>query len=510
MADANLPDLKGKDSERKKTGAAFHFGPGSAPFAGAVAAAGTPASSAASGLQAGGGTLLERLVARLSATLGGQLVLTGGLAVLLAGTLAAGHRLMFGSAASRTGGTPDLGALTSTVRLRRPKRSKALDYLAAAYKGELKLEGEAPAGPKQLMTLTSTPAPASAPPQEPAASPEAPSAPIHTDWAQVLGGSGWRRDTKKLNHSAAKLSDASGGQFGRKNVFANSAAPRFGQGFDRKGLAELHAPPVQQGKAQGFKNSASPRGLAQGAAQRLSSKRAMGQLKASRSMSAMASGARGNEAARALAANAFDGQVDQGGAAPAAPGDAGSGATVATLGTGAPSPEAADASHANATPYQTDLDNAYKQGAQAGDMKKQSVVLMILGLAMIILGIILLHAHPYVGAALIAVGAMLVGMSIMLLMTANSLAKQARATGDVIQRQYGQQAQNAIVNECMDQAINSGTRPENCKYKTQSPDFVSTSGQDARTESQSAYTVDDSGGAPVKPAQQAAAPTTGP
>jgi hypothetical protein len=497
--DGELPDLKKKREERKKAGLAWGRGaPGGGGFAGATGAAPASVAAGAAARQAAGRTALERLLARLTATLGGQLMLAGGLAVMIAGSAALAHRAIFGTAAWRTGApAPDLGALESSLHIRTPKRSKALDYLALSYRHELNLDADAKAAAAPQFKFEPSARPA---PQQDGAAP-AESAEPSTDWSAVLSGQrDWRKDRLARAMPGARLAEDLGGGFGGKSVFNDPKAPKFGDGFDRRKLAELPAP-IVPGKTSEFHAPAAGRGRAP-LTQRVHAKRAMGQLKAASKISTLAAGSSGMEGSRTLAENAFDGQKQTGGSAPASPVKMDmppDEKRVDPLSPGAPS--APEAQHSNATDYQRDLDNAYNLGAQAGDMKKQSMVLMVVGLGLIASGAAML-GNPFthaIGIALMTAGSSMVGMAIMLNMMAGKLAGQAKQIGGAIQRQYGQKAQNQIVDECMDQAISAGTRPESCRPKTQAPDFTSSAGTDARAEAASSYTIDDSNGAPAKP-----------
>src|SRR4051812_15882819 len=102
--EGELPDLKKKQEERKKAGLPIG-GSGSAaraPFAGATGGSGAAVVAAAKAQP----EAVRRLAARLGATLGGKLMTTAGLMLLLAASLALLHRVLFGTAQARMGGPP--------------------------------------------------------------------------------------------------------------------------------------------------------------------------------------------------------------------------------------------------------------------------------------------------------------------------------------------------------------------------------------------------------------------
>jgi hypothetical protein len=233
---------------------------------------------------------------------------------------------------------------------------------------------------------------------------------------------------------------------------------------------------------------------------RVRADRAMGQLKAASAISGQAAGLN-DEASRTLATNAFEGKQAEGGQAPASPiglSNPDAPTTVTPLGQGAPgAPEVTQ--HTNATDYQNDLNQAYNLGAQAGDMKKQSMIMMILGFIMIAAGVALLfYPMTAVGLAMIVAGSGMVGMAMMLQQQAQKTGAQAKQIGQAIHRQYGQEAQGKIVDTCMDQAITNGTRPENCQYDNDVPQSNGAAGAAAIKEGEATYTIDDENGAPAK------------
>lgn len=490
-----LPDLKKKRDERKRAGAVWSGPRGSGPgFAGARGGNGaaSAARAAASGGQVGAElgesyiakTILGQVLTRMGATLGGKLLIAFGSAVFLSGAILGAYRLFAGPATVRTGGAPELGGISASIRYQKGGASRALDFL----RGQLK----DPAPPPPPVAKV-------APPKAEAA-PEPTEAAPKSDWGDAIAVTA-PTDLMANNLSGAKLTTALGGQFGGKNIFEGANATRFGeQGFDRNKLARFSVEKPKALKKLTPSKSRARAGRAASGQRRGVTRRALGQLRLARTLSGAAAQSTG-EGAKTLAADAFDQRITDGGAPPLMPGET-MGQTVQPLGPGAPNPNInpnpPTPGHKNMTPYQRDLDSAVKLGAQAGDMKKMSMMLMILGAALIAAGAALLSPPTTaIGAALIAIGGLLIGIAIMMLMMAMMMAKQAKQMADMIDQQYGQDAQGEILHECVDQAIADGTQPENCQPKTETDPLEGDLGDTPEEMANESYELE--GGAPVKP-----------
>lgn len=486
-----LPDLKKKEKERKRAGAVWSGGrvPGT-PWRGALGGNGASGATGAAGAAraaavAAGGTPLttiERLglsalrqyLAALWATTAGKLILVGAALFALGGGLYLGARLM--AAPPPPGEEPFLGGIFSNI-VARPRYSPALEYLARVSRGQLRFD--APARPVPVKK------------EAPAAVAPAPAVP-EVPWQEALAGRTVPQDLLPNNLSGAALTSSLGGQFGARNIFANPEAPKFGElVYDRARLQKFSA---QRGKTQGLRRaSAARRQTAATRSLRALSKRAMGQLKLASVLSTAGSQSTGETASR-MASDAFEQRVTQpGGDAPLMPGEAPN--TVAPIGSGAPDvTPPPNPGHTNATPYQQQLDGIGKQAVQAGQMKNMAIMLMILGAALIVLGIIL-NAMSFgtAGNALIIIGVLLIGIGLMMMLMSQMMKNQAKQAAQQLQNAYAQQSQNAHAQECVDQAYE--TAQAACSPTTQQPTFESTAGEDAIEEGNSTYEIE--AGAPA-------------
>ena len=282
-----IPDLKHKEKEKKKSGVVWGEAPvGAARAAASIAEAGAPEAAAA------GMGLAGKLLAALLA------------AGALGGAGLVGINLMRGSGGS-VGGGPKLDDMTSTIKV--PKQAEdSLRYAAASAKGELKFEQA-----NKSAGAEATIAAEQAPEQKPAER----AAPASD---QADQGAAKPQDQFAHNIGGAKLSTSLGGSFGGKNIFAGGGAPKFGKSFNPSILSKA---PGGRGKLTAM---AKPQGMGVGGASHLKGfggRRALGQLRGMAPYNkAMRSGGPGESQANA-ASTQFTG--DQGKLAAPAKGDHG-------------------------------------------------------------------------------------------------------------------------------------------------------------------------------------------
>ena len=143
---AEIPNLKRQDQDRKKSGAAWGSAkPTGTPFAGARGAvSGAGSVGAVGGGSSGGiGTLLANLVARFQTILAPLLGSVLGKAVAMAiaaivvGGLATVAFRMMSSTGTPSSGSPELGALSSSIKVARDTSDDRLEYAANSAKGKL-------------------------------------------------------------------------------------------------------------------------------------------------------------------------------------------------------------------------------------------------------------------------------------------------------------------------------------------------------------------------------------
>ena len=481
---ADIPKLKSvpskKDKERKK-GGLFWQGArtGGAGAHGARTAANVIArlaSSATEGAPAMGEAALASfspgrwLALILGSLLVGKLLMTFGLSPFMPSGLYPSLSLGSGW------GKSEFSPLRSSIRPRKPDESRSLGYAAQAAKGELKFSRPFGAeAPKEEAPAKQAEAPAQ-PKAEEAPPPPKP------DWGSIMANAA---PTLQHNMTNAILSTSLGAGFGLRDIFNNnSSAPKFGsslaplaKGGTGKLTAFARAQPIQN-----VGNVNHVRGFSQ---------RAMGQLKLAQMLSAKGGSSTGNEAPKTLAADAFDQSITQGGEL--AKGGPDASPTPTVLGSGAPdvSPPA------NAAAWQPALDKAKDNTNQAGQNKTMSMILMVLGIALIILGCCIMATSFGAGLALIIAGALMVMMSIMMLMQAQGQAAQAAQQAAQIQNQNGQTTQAQVTNDCASQAVNNGTNSSNCRPTTQVPDKPNDTQQAVDKEGSSTYDLD--GGHVVSP-----------
>jgi len=439
---ADIPDLKKKEKERKRSGLAW--GGARAPggsFQGATGGAARAAASAASGsaggvaagAQAGAGFLAKvaalSLMGKMSALAGAVVVLGGGGLVglsLLNGGLGSSGAAM---------GSPSLGGITSSVKV----RSGGNDRIGVDSKGEIAFDPVAKAKPAEKKAEAPKPAEA-APATDTTAD----------DMAKNVAAA---KDRLEHNLSGAKLSGSLGGQFGGKNIFSGSggkvAAPKFGESapkFAAKGGK------ISAMRAGGVRASGSGRNISKGR-----SSRAIGQLRIARGMSVHGAQAATAEEAASGATNAFV-QNDGDGGSLNAPGAADTSLTPTDLsgGAGGGSDDVTIPSTAGIGDIQSALDQIKSMIDQAIAMKKMGIMLIAIGLILIAMGV-----GPFT-FWLIPIGIGLCLMGYMQLQKAAELAEKAKEMGRQLASRTGD-FQSEVVQECVDQAIASGTSLDRCR-----------------------------------------------
>ena len=449
---ADIPDLKQKEKERKRGGVAWSGARPAGAFRGATGGAARSAASAASGAagvaggaQAGAG-LLAGLFARIAAlSLLGKLAAFAAAVVLLggAGLLASA---MLGRGTGVPGmGSPDLGGISSSMKI----RSGGRDRIGVDSKGEIAFDPVAKAKPEEKKAEEAKPA-EEAPPADTAADDAAKEAAAAKD---------------RLAHdlSGAKLSGSLGGQFGGKNIFAggggvgSSVAPKFGGSTakftsQRGKIAPLRASTVRA--------TSSNRSIGRG-----NSKRALGQLRIAKGMSAIGAQATTAEEASGGAANAFEQNSGNPGTLTAA--GAPDGTIAPAMGGGGGGAGDSSGSGEVTVPgtegidnIQNSLDQIKSLTGQAQSMKKMGMMLIAIGLVLCAVGASMLPG-PWAWA-IIAVGVMLGLAGYMQLQKASEMADKAKQMGEELAKRTGE-FQSKVVNECVDQAIANGTSLEACR-----------------------------------------------
>ncbi|MBI4060295.1 MAG: hypothetical protein HY403_02575 [Elusimicrobia bacterium] len=432
---ADIPDLKRKEKERKKAGAAWSGAkPGGGAFSGA--SGGTVARSAASAVGAAGGASGPSMLAGLTATVFGKALVGAGAAVFLAGAGLLGYSLLRGGGAGPTGVIGgDLGAPASSIRVRAPGGDRT-GYVAS--KGEIRFEPVKAAEVKKE-------------PQEQAA--EEPAAPEQTADAAP----GWNRPGLEHNLSGSKLSSSLGGGFGNKSIFGGGGSgPKLNDSFPKTNLLA-----AQKGRLSAARNAKTGRVVARGRGRRIGSDQALGQAIVLSGNNALGANATVAEEAHSL--SAFEGQTGEGnvegGPALSGPAD--------TLGTGAPdltTPNVTDPGGVAADPdTAASIAAIAAMAQQAGALKARAQQMMMMGLALIAAGIALLRPPTTpIGAALIGIGGMLVGMSIMMSQMAAMMKQMADTMSTSLSQRNGDINQDATNRYCIDRAYNEGTDPQNC------------------------------------------------
>lgn len=443
---ADIPDLKKKEKERKRSGAAWSGAraPGGT-FQGATGGAGraaaSAASSAAGGVQAGVG-----LVAKFAAlSLMGKMAAFAGTVVMLGGAGLVGSALLGGGSSAPGGGmgSPSLGGITSSVKV----HSGGRDRIGVDSKGEIAFDPVA------------KPKPAEKKVEEPA--PAAETAATDTSAADMAKEALGAKDTLAHNLSGAQLSGSLGGQFGGKNIFTGSggAAPKFGANtakFNPKGgrMAAMRPGSV--------KATAGARSTSKGRA----SRSALSQLRVAQRQSIGGAGATTSEAAQAGALNAFEQNAGDPGTL-TAPGSPTRG-TVAPLSGGSGGADGTGTvTVPNTLPFdavQAQIDAIKNMVKQAQEMKKSGITLIIIGTIVAIVGYVLIDIvwTAAVGACLVILGLGLIYSGYSKIKAAEDLAEKAKQMGTELAKRTGE-FQSKIVKECVEQAIANLTSIEACK-----------------------------------------------
>ncbi len=436
----DIPDLKQKEKERKKAGAAWGgVKPGASPFSGATGGnvARAAASAAGAGSPAAGSA-----IAGFAATVLGKTLIAAGLAAFVLGGGFMAMSMMRGGGAMGTG---DLGAISSSMKIRQGGGDRT-GYVAS--KGEIMFDpvkkAEAPKAPEKAPEQQT--AGDAVPPAEPAA--EKP------DWRQAAGG-------LEHNLSGSKLSSSLGGGFGGKNIFqGNPNAPKFNEGMAKSSLAS-------KGKLGAMKSAKTGKVVRGAQAQRQRSSKAFGQLKIAKGMSMLGAGNNSAEGARSTAGNAFDGAIGNGNVegGPGAPG----GAVTSPSSNGGGAPDVSAPNVDVPTGNFMDGNQAAmvamiaEMAKAAGEMRKKAETLMWIGIGLVAAGCCLLWwpATP-IGIALIAIGAALIAASVMMKEMAAMMESMASGMSESLAARTGDENQNRINQYCIDKAYNEGVDPKDC------------------------------------------------
>ncbi|MDX6771093.1 MAG: hypothetical protein SF051_16295 [Elusimicrobiota bacterium] len=485
----DIPDLKRKEKERKKAGAAWGSAkPGGSPFGGATGGSAAAARSAASAASSAAGTAAgvgsPAAFSGLSAWLNAMIATTMGKALFgLGALLMVGGAGLVGLAMLRGGGAdgtmlPNLGGLSSSLKIDRAGG----DRTAITGKGDIRFDPLAAQAAKKE----------EAKPEE--KTEEAPADTMEPGTIdETHAGAAAAKDKLAHNLSGAKLTSDLGGGFGNKNIFAggNPNAPKFNTGLAN---SKLSIPKAADGKLGAMKRGGRTARASRMATNRAKTQRAFGQLKVARGMSAIGAGSNSAEGASRAASDAFD-QTGSNGGELDAPGGVGMGDTPAGVGTGAPDlTSVPDVQTPNAVQGDPRLDQAFKNiekmAAQAGKMKMMGMMLMVIGAALIAIGATLTFFG--IGGILIALGLVLIGIGAMLMQQAAQMAAMAKQMGSALAGQYGLGTyQEQAVNDCTDQALaNGGT---GCSRETYQP-AQTTVQQDVAAERDTPVTMEGNGG----------------
>lgn len=456
----DIPDLKKKDKERKKSGFAWGGAkPGATPFSGATGGSGVARAAAsaanasaggAAGAAAGGGS--SALGGLLATTLGKTLVMAGA-AMFLGGGAIVGYSMLKDGGQGGGSMLGDLGGLSSGMKVRKGTNDST---------GWLASKGEITFDPKKKVVE---------PKKDDAKTAEQTAAAPAVDQTADAAGQipEWKKDSLEHNLSGAKLSSSLGGAFGAKNIFGgagNSAAPKFNDGMAKSSLGQKGK--LSASRASGVRSRVGQRT----AGPRLTSNRALGQLRVAKGASMLGAGASTADGARSGAAAAFDGATSQNALEAGGPG-AGpqSGAPDTPQGTGGGLGGAApDVTVDTPTGIALNDDTTAMlaaigaMAAQAGKLKSTGMMLMLLGSTLMVLGIALIGywwSAP-VGVMIMGLGAALLGAGIAMMSMGDAMASMAKSMGQQLAARTGDVNQAAIVNECTDQALD-GTDPANCR-----------------------------------------------
>lgn len=502
IPEADIPDLKKRDKERKKAGAVWGSAkPVGAPFNGATAAQGAARAAASASSAArfvASAPPAASWFARLGAKGLGQIILAAGAGLFIAGAglLAYLHR----HPASSGAGSPDLGAVSSSIKVRveAPGSQERLDY--AGGKGEIQFDKQAPKTP-------------------PKPQPEAAAEAQRADDVELV-----QQPLPQAQDLMRQAGGAKGMPFGANFDGGNAVLARkeamahYGPKMEAPRMLAF-SPKGKGGKLSGKSRASIPRQKAsQMSSARARSHLAVAQLRFARGMSVMGQSASGDELMRAQETAAFDQNVNKGGEMEVAMPGQGRTPSVTPAGgldKAAEMPAAAvEPASVNETPYQTPLDQAMNMGAMAGQLKMMGMMLVAVGIMLMIAGIALIAAGmdilpiPIIGEivgppliiagmALLAAGIAMMAMGFMLMQMASNMGNNAKNLADQqVEQPYGQHYQKEIVDECMDQAVNSGTKPANCNPTTK-PNTGGPTGVKEAVQTQQSATYELDAGRPV-------------
>ena len=452
---ANIPDLKKKEKERKRAGAAWSGARGAAgEFTGATGgtvarAAASAAGMAAEGAMVGaegleGGSLwamLSRFLAGLTSTLLGKMAVAAAAFLLVAGAGLLGYEMMKGKGDAAMG-SPELGGISDSMRV----RAGGDDRLGVAGRGEIAFDPQSASNPPAAA------APAAAKAEDAKPAPDAKAAEAEAEKPVASG---------QLAHnlSGTKLSSSMGGDFGSKNIFSgNSAAPKFGAAATNLSKFAGAKGQLSASKASTLRGTASARNV-----NRSSSNRALGQAMFAKGLGLQAVHANSAEGASSAAQNAFDQQQTAGGALNTV-GAPGGDTPPALGGGGAPDTTLPNApgNPGGSTPIDSGLQNSL---SQISSLANQAMSNIQTGTIMMVLGAILIGigaAMGLWGIPLIVAGAALVAMGLMKISTGKAEAKQAIAMGQQLGQDIGNVQQANAINYCTNNAVTTGTPVESC------------------------------------------------
>jgi hypothetical protein len=466
---ADIPDLKKKDKERKKGGAAWSGARGAASeFSGATggtvsrAAASAAASAAAEGAglvgAESGGFLagIARFVAGLTGTLLGKLAVAAAAFLMMAAAGLVGYALLKGNGAAVGG--PNLGGIADSMHV----RAGGDDRMGVNSRGELRFDplsaAKKPAAAAPTDAKAASEAPAPAPAEKAAEAKPVPSGQL------------------AHNMSGTSLSSSLGGGFGNKDIFAgNSAAPKFGAAT--AGLSKFAGSKGTLGamKASTAHATASARSVKKGSANK-----AFGQLRLAKGLSLQGAGATSAEQASAAESGAFDQQQPAGGdlATNGAPG----GDTPGSLGGGAPpidtgaGPVPEDPCAVSGCTTDPGLQGAI---AQISALADQAMNDMETGMGEIAAAVVLIAAGialcccatfwtVVAGIALILAGVALLISGIMMVQQANDEKAKAEDMAKQLGQSIGNKQQDDTLKWCTDWSVKTGQPMSAC----QPPDSV--------------------------------------
>ena len=457
---ADIPDLKKKDKERKKAGAAWSGAkPGAGSFSGATggtvsraaaSAAGiggeaaAAAAAEAAGVGAGGffGSI-SSFLSGLAATLAGKMAIAAAAILLLAGGAMIAAGLLKGGGAAGDGAMGDLGALSSSMKV----RMGGSDRTGVASNGEIAFD---PVNGGAAKPAEKAAAPADAAPAGNPANPLTPQPEENKD-------AGFNRPGLEHNMSGSKLSSSLGGGFGAKNIFSGgNASNKLGDAMGKfnikggeKGRLSATRAANRTGKVQ---SGTSTRGM--------KANRAFGQLKAGARNSMIGAGANGAEAAKNGAAAAFDGGTLGGSTVGGPPGAAPTGEVTSPSNPGG----APDTTMPSAPTVPTQDLGAVTAAAIAAiaQMAQAAAKMKMMGMALIVVGLALVAAGCTIWTAwLIPIGLAIAAMGYMMVQQSEKLKAQADAMSQQLAERTTDQRQNAINKYCIDKAY-AGTPPANC------------------------------------------------